>query len=88
MKKGIQATRGITLEKDQLENTITLANVARRLRIKNLYGRAAGKKACGGIAKIRSSRIHSKSCSGQYFSTVMPVSGLSDSISAPGLNPN
>lgn len=61
MKKEIQAKRGITQEKDQLEDTITLANVARRLRIKNFYGRAAGKKTCGGMAKIRSSRIHSKS---------------------------
>ncbi len=51
MKKGIQATRGIPQEKEQLEDTITLANVARRLRFKNFSVRAAVKKTCGGMTK-------------------------------------
>ena len=53
MEKGIQTKGGITQEKEQLEDNITLAKVACRLRIKKTSGWAAGRKACDRMAKIR-----------------------------------
>lgn len=45
MEKGIQTKGGITQEKEQLEDNITLAKVARRLRIKKYIRLSRGKKS-------------------------------------------
>jgi ribonuclease-3 len=44
MEKGIQTKGGIAQEKEQLEDNITLAKVARRLRIKKFIRLGRGKK--------------------------------------------
>jgi ribonuclease-3 len=44
MEKGIQTKGGITQEKEQLEDNITLAKVARRLRIKKFIRLGRGEK--------------------------------------------
>jgi ribonuclease III len=44
MEKGIQTKGGITQEKEQLEDNITLAKVARRLRIKKYIRLGRGEK--------------------------------------------
>ena len=44
MEKGIQTKGGITQEKEQLEDNITLAKVARRLRIKKFIRLGHGEK--------------------------------------------
>jgi ribonuclease III len=44
MEKGIQTKGGITQEKEQLEDNVTLAKVARRLRIKKFIRLGRGEK--------------------------------------------
>jgi hypothetical protein len=63
MEKGLQTKVGNTQEKEQLEDNITLFFLKKFYSgcvSKNSYGWAAGRHACKGMAKTRSSRIRSK----------------------------